>query len=445
MRLRFALLPFLMACVSDEAVDPSDASVSEAEVSGSVLEAACATTDNPLRFDCTLATESDAAVTWTVFEGSDIVRSFETQGSDHAQTLWGLPEDTELSWEARYDGGSASGTLTTGTADVGAFSISTFGVGLATDAVMVPLQCDDATGLVAFDGAGRVVWYEVLGGGSVGGKGGLQGFDTTPDGFVAGVDGTEVVEVAPDGTILRTIDGLSDPLHHDVAADEEGRLYLLEAFESDGFVVDGILVFDGTEQVGQFALSDVVTMAGGAGDDRYWQDTFPGAVDWGHANSVELVGDGTALISLKAQNAVLSVVLDPDAADFGEVVWTLTGGDSQLTSDLSWSDGGGFSDQHHASVDDDGNVLLFDNGVSSSRGLVLDVGGDSVSEVASVDVGEHCPTQGSTYRLDDGGLLVTCASSGAVLAFDAAGTEVWSASVGCGTQAPLARAMPLAW
>lgn len=445
--LRFFLwMPALAGCVATEDAAPGqDASVSDAEVSGAVVDAACETTENPLRFDCSLTTEAPAEVAWTVYEGSTPVRTFTSEGTHHAQLLWGLPEATDLTWEASTSAGAASGGLSTGSADLGALSIATFGVGLATDAVMVPLQCDDATGLVAFDEAGRVTWYEVLGGGSVDARGGLQGFDRTPDGFVAGIDGAEVVEVAPDGTVLRTITGLSDPLHHDLAADEDGRLYLLEAFEEDGYVLDGVRVFEGEEEVASFALSTVVTPSGGAGEDRYWAQTFPGATDWSHTNSVELVGDGTALLSLKAQNALLMVVLDPDAGDFGEVVWTLTGADSQLASDFDWSDGGGFYGQHHASVDDEGQLLLFDNGASRSRGLVLGLGEDSVSEVHSVALGEHCPTQGAAYPLDDGGLLVTCATSGTVVAFDTAGTEVWSATVDCGTQAPLARGMPMTW
>ena len=436
-------LAVLGACSSSDTTEaPVEATASDADVTGSVLAADCATTANPLRFACTLSTAADTEVEWTVSEGDTVLQTYTTSGTEHEQTLWGLPESTALTWSATLDDGTATGNLSTGSADLGSFTVSATGT-LATDHVMVPLQCSDQTGLVMFDEAGRVTWYEALGAGSTDGRGGLQGFDRTPDGFVAGLDGTEVVEVAPDGTVLRELSGFDNPLHHDLAADDAGRLYLLEAFEVDGYVLDGIRVFDDTDEVAFFTLGDVVSPSGSAGNDRYWQDTFPGAVDWSHANSVELAGDGTALLSLKAQNALMSVVVDPDAADFGEVVWTLTGDSSDLASDFSWADGGGFTGQHHASYTSAGDVMLFDNGSSSSRGLVVELDGTSASEGASAAVGSYCPTQGAAYELDDGGLLVTCANSGEVLAFDPSGAQVWSASVSCGTQAPLARAMPV--
>ena len=440
------VLALIGGCASTDTPAETAAAVSDADVTGSVAEASCATTDHPLRFRCTLTTEAEADVVWQVREGEAVIATFTTHGTDHEQLLWGLPEATELTWSAATADGGASGSLTTGTADVGSLSITTAGSGLAADHVLVPLQCSDQTGLVMFDEAGRVTWYEPLGGGSVGGKGGLQGFDRTPDGFVAGVDGDTVVEVGPDGTVLRELTGFTNPLHHDLAADDDGRLYLLEAFEEDGYVLDAVRVFDGAEEVGLFTLADVVTPSGGAGDDRYWDQEFPGAVDWSHTNSVELVGDGTAVLSMKAQNALMAVVVDPDAADFGEVAWTLTGDDSQLASDFAWSDGGGFYGQHHASIDREGRLMVFDNrDGQSSRGVVIDLDADAgeAREVATATLDSYCPTQGATYELEDGGLLLTCANEGSVHAFAPSGEEVWSATVSCGTEAPLARAMPL--
>ena len=428
--------------------DPATpAAVGEVSFDGTVTTASCREVDHPLMARCTLTTESSSTVWWTLREAGDEVRTFTTEGTTHEQLLWGLAEGTAYTWEATTDGGSASGTLTAGTVDLGELAISAVGRAPALDSVLVPLQCTDTTGLVAFDGQGRITWYQVLGPGSSDMRGGINGFDVGPDGFVAVVEGEQIAEVAPDGTLLRDLVADTLPLHHDLAVDDDGRIYVLDADEVDGYILDGVEIFDGEASVARFDLADVLTPTGTTGGDMFWASEFPGAVDWAHTNSVELGPDGTALLSLKAQNAVMQVVLDPDAADFGAVDWVLTGDDSQLTSDLAWPDGGGFYGQHHVSWSREGELLLFDNGTGSSRGLVVevDLAAGEATELRSVAVGGSCPVQGSTYELPDGGLLTTCGNSGELQAFDASGQATWSATVSCGSRAPLARGLPLDW
>jgi len=428
--------------------DPTTpAAVGEVSFDGTVSTASCREVDHPLMARCTLTTESSSTVRWTLREAGDEVRTFTTEGTTHEQLLWGLAEGTAYTWEATTDGGSASGTLTAGTVDLGELAISAVGGAPALDGVLVPLQCTDTTGLVAFDGQGRITWYQVLGPGSSDMRGGINGFDVGPDGFVAVVEGERIVEVAPDGTLVRDIVADARPLHHDLAVDDDGRIYVLDATEVDGYILDGVEVFDGTSSVARFDLADVLTPTGSLGSDMFWANEFPGATDWAHTNSVELGPDGTALLSLKVQHAVMQVVLDPEAADFGAVDWVLTGDDSDLSSDLAWSDGGGFHGQHHVSWASDGSLLVFDNGTSGSRGLAvdLDLDGGVASELRSVELGDYCSIQGATYELAGGGLLTTCGTSGTIEAFDASGQATWSATVSCGSRAPLARGLPLDW
>lgn len=445
--LRCLPLLVLVACAPDadegSSTTATEGDVGAVTVEGSLADATC-TADGALRVRCALTTATAQDVTWTLRDGDTVLRGDTTSGTAHEHLFWHLAEGATYTWRAETDAGSASGSFTAGTEAVAGLTLAVSGSTDAFDSVLVPLQCSDTTGLVAFDPAGRITWLAELAEGSSDMRGGISGFDIGPSGFVAGLEGERVVEVAADGEVLRELVP-SEAQHHDLAVDDQGRIYVVDAREVDGYVVDGVEIFAGTTAVARFDLGDAIDPEGHTGDDRFWAQTFPGAVDYTHTNSVELGPDGTALLSLKAQHALMQVVLDPDASDFGAVDWLLTGDASELASDLAWTDGGGFHGQHHASWGDDGELLLFDNGTQVSRGLALAVDpvAGTVHEVRSVDVGASCPVQGATYPLADGGLLTTCAGTGEIIAFDATGEATWTASVSCGSQAPLARAMPV--
>jgi hypothetical protein len=453
---RIVLLALALAACSDgRGDDPttsstsSPASLGEVTATGGLSDASCEATDHPLAVRCELTSASSDTVTWTVREagdGGDVQRTLVTDGTVHQVLLWGLAAQTDYVVEAVGSDGQASGALTAGSHGLEGLSIVTTGATDAFDSVLVPLQCDDTSGLVSFDAEGRVTWFAHLAPGSTDMRGGISGFAVSPDGFVAGLQGDGVVEVGVDGSELRFVQP-SEVQHHDLTVDEQGRIYVVDARQVDGYVLDGVEIFSGTESVARFDLADVITPSGTTGGDMFWANTFPGAIDYTHTNSVELGPDGTGLLSLKAQNTVMQVVLDPDAADFGSVDWVLAGDDSDLSATVAFTDGGGFTGQHHASWSSDGTVLLFDNGASTSRGLELFVDPDAgtATELRSVGVGERCPVQGATYELPDGGLLTTCANSGEIVAHDASGSERWSATVSCGSQAPLARGIPLQW
>jgi hypothetical protein len=202
----------------------------------------------------------------------------------------------------------------------------------------------------------------------------------------------------------------------------------------------------------EWDLADHVTPSGSGAADPFWSQDFPGASDWSHGNSIELGPDGTALLSLRWLDAVLEVVVDPDAADFGAVDWTLTGAASELTSDLAWTDGGGFDGQHHASWTPEGRIALFDNGTAVSRALVVEVDLDegTAAEHDAWSMDQQCRVQGAAYPLAGGGMVATCADASEVRAFEAGGgPATWTLSASCagGGAGPSAvtRALPIAW
>ncbi|MBX2798386.1 MAG: aryl-sulfate sulfotransferase [Myxococcales bacterium] len=410
---------------------------------GAEATGGCETTDHPLRFQCAVDVADDADVTWEVTEDDTLVRQLDGVGPD--QLLWGLAPERTYTWTATSEGQSFTGSMTTGDLSGGLTSlqISTSGEAPDVDALLFPASCSGFSGLVMVDGAGDVVWFEDLGGD-------VTGFDWSDRGAVAALDKERVVEVAPDGTVLREASGFDRPLHHDVATDGD-RIWLLNAEEHDGYVVDGFYVIDAGGAVeASWDLADWVTPSGGGGSDRFWASTFPGAVDWSHGNSIEVGPDGTGLLSLRWQDAVIEVVIDPDEPDFGELVWSLTGTQaSSWSSDFAWTDGGGFDGQHHASWTPAGELSVFDNGASTSRAVIVALGDGTATEVAAYPMDAHCNVQGAAYVTDDATMFATCPTAGTTLAFQGNDSQAsWTLSVTCpggggGPDSMLSRAMPI--
>ncbi|MCB9699765.1 MAG: aryl-sulfate sulfotransferase [Alphaproteobacteria bacterium] len=431
--------------------------VGDATSSGTVTSAACATTDNALRFSCWLALDEADEVTWSVYEGDALVRTWVTQtSSTPVGELWGLAPETTYRWEAVAAGGSASGEVTTGSlpSDFDGMSLGTSGDAPGADAFLTNLSCGGFTGLVMVDAAGRVVWYQdVDSDGGTGSLAGVTGFDRDADGtLLTAVDGERLVQWSPMGDVLAEATGFDHPLHHDVAI-EDGRVWALFAEEMDGRVIDGFVVVDGSTQVASWSLADQVTVSGTTNSqDGFWGQVFPGASDWAHANSIE-VRDGVALVSFRWLDAVMGIPVDPEDGDFGEPLFTLVGqSGGALAGDVVFADGGGFDGQHHASWSSDGHLALFDNGTSNSRGLHVDVDLDAgtATEAASFGMGRTCQIQGSVYDLPGGDVLVTCADAGEASAWPAdGGSSSWSMSLTCGGSrsggSTTTRVMPITW
>lgn len=444
------LAALLLACSTD-----SGSTASVATTTGSVTDAACATQANALRFDCTVTLADAGALSWTVRDGDEAVRTFTTdEDTDHAAALWGLAPERTYSWEAVADEGTASGTVTTGALPdaLASADLQVSGDAPAVDALLIPASCDGFTGLAMVAPSGELVWYEELESTGAGGPlSGVTGFDWSAGGTaVVSVDGSRLLELDPSGAVLRETSGFARPLHHDVSVVGD-RLLALNAAEHDGAVVDGFYVVgpDGSIEA-EWDLADHADVAAGTTSDAFWRDTFPGASDWSHGNSISAYDDGTALLSFRWLDAVVEVVADPDAPDFGAIDWVLTGTDGgSLQGDFTWIDGGGFVGQHHASWTPDGRLSLFDNGTTSSRALVLDVDLDAgtAAESEAHGLGQSCQIQGATYALDDGSVIATCADAGEVVAFAPGGGETWSMRWSCGgtRQAGMSRALPVHW
>jgi hypothetical protein len=439
---------WLLACTPpDGTADGTPTSDPSGTASGD-FDASCAATDNALRVACTAALVEPAETTWTVTEPDGTVVGAWSVGDSAtpALTLWGLPPDADLTLTVTTpDGSEAVGALGTDPLPSGLADLSVTVTGAPTDAegLLVTEQCGGTSWLVVLDGRGRVVWYEAV-------DGGVSGYRWTTDGTALWADGTSVTELAPDGTQRLHVTS-TDPLHHDLTRGGD-RVYALYAAEHDGYVIDGLHVYEGGALVADWWLADHVDVHGGGGSEGFWQREFPGATDWSHANSVWSDGE-RALVSLRWQDAVVSFDADPGSPGFGALDWILTGtDDEELPGDFAWPDGGGFDGQHHATLVD-GGVTVFDNGPGAavSRGLevALDVDAGEAREVRAWSMGTHCEIQGGVERVGDE-VLVTCAPTKTVRAFgldDA--TAHFSLATSCASagQAPpgggWSRAMPV--
>jgi hypothetical protein len=421
---------------------------------GGALDAACAETDNALRVACTLDLDTAAEAVWTVKDGDTVVRTFTTpEGTHHALTLWGLHAETDYTWQVTAGGETGHGRFTTSIlpSSLAGFTTSITGDATDLDAMLIAQMCGTTSLLMMVDPAGEVVWYEPAAD-DVGSMVAFSGYSWTDEGTILlSTSRTDIRELAPSGDVLLRVDDLPLPVHHDLHRGGD-YVYSLNASDHEDKVVDGFYVIDRDGAVvGTWDLADYTTLTGATeSGPSYWQNTFPGAEDWSHGNSIWSDGH-TVVMSLRWQDAAIGIVGDPEDPAFGDILWRLTGTtNSVFTSDFSWTDGGKFDGQHHITPVD-GGLTLFDNeaGTTSSRAVILDVHDDdhTVSTRQAWSLGRHCDVQGAAYTLDGGEMLATCATAGYVAEFvpDQA-DAIWTMTASCGgpTGAPtMARAIPV--
>ncbi|MFH1464802.1 MAG: aryl-sulfate sulfotransferase [Pseudomonadota bacterium] len=429
----------------------------------------------------------------------------------HQFTLVNLAQGTTFTWQvlAWTPRGRARGTVGTFTtsdlADLDgdgvddadfAFTVTPTATGTSElDQLLINYGCGVGTDhLVILDAAGRVVWYQDL----------RHDSSSTPVVTALGwadrhpmaiVDDEWLLEYSLEGELLRQScfcdasglcpDGsapatscLPTYVHHEIVR-QHGLTWVLAAealtpetdvYDCDGDgdttdtytrIVDGVLGLDDDFLVQQEwwldeAFPDPTCPYYEDHGRGYWTRHLTGS-DWSHANSIWLDDDGRWTLSLRHLDSVIQVQAeegDPDYA-VGELLWVLDGtglgGDFTLRSSIGASPLD-FSMQHHAWWTDDGTMRLYDNQVPGTNARVLDLALDPASGdadiVASWDLGDSCPAQGSAYALETGGhLLALCPEGLFVSEYDPASTsEVLRLDLACdGTPrgGPVYRAIPV--
>lgn len=427
------LLSALVACTPDEpggngpglAPDPQPAPMCQVQP------------DNALRIDCSYVLDEDAPLLVQVRkDGLEIDRATsDTPARTHAFTFWNLDPETTYTLRAvpggRTDRAWEESVTTDPLPEVVDLAIERSGAP-TVEHVLFPFQCGGPGHLVLVRASdGQVVWYQDITGGTQLGKNirvdGFE-FDAASGTVLALLGHLGVREFTFEGEVTFEAGKVLDPplglpTHHD-AHRLGDRRYVLNAdahIEADGaYVMDGVYVLapDGSVEA-EWSMRDHVTPSGGGPGGGYWQAEYPDAVDYTHTNNLYVDPSGDWLLSSRATNTTLKVRGDPDAADFGEIVWALNtwlgvpfASDFEVISSNGVTDQLILSDQHHTTFDDDGLLMMFDNGRPNdhSRGVALAL--DEANGVADIvdawPLDQHCPIQGSIFRLPNQHVLLTC-------------------------------------
>lgn len=179
---------------------------------------------------------------------------------------------------------------------------------------------------------------------------------------------------------------------------------------ADGRVLDTVIaettpdgetvwLWDGAEHMDLADVTEPVAEA---------QYTGGGIADHTHPNSLYVFDDGDVLVSIRHYDCILRI-----DRPSGDIVWTLGGPNcAQNDFEIIGDPHDGFSHQHDATVLDNGNILLFDNGnlrddpVSRVVEYAIDEEAMTAELVWSYDDGRYTPIMGSAQRLDNGNTLI---------------------------------------
>jgi hypothetical protein len=487
--MRAVAVVLAMACHGEGAPDPAsegdadtdadsdtDADTdADTDLPPSNFPASCTlAADNALRATCTASFGAPETLVITLALGDEapVVFTAAAAASDPVLPVWGLLSDSRWQWTAtsRED----PSRFATGWLDTGGLPLTLEQVAIAVDeggdhgpeSVLLNYGCNGfQEALIAIDRAGRVRWYQEPTALPVYPTPiSYRSFNVGPEGgVVALAERSAFVRWSLDGRVEQLFAQLTDfdqPVHHE-ATRKNGLDYFLFAEETlvDGepYVTDGFYVFDDAgAKVAEWHMNEhVVPGPGGSSGGSYWTGPFPSALDWSHSNSLAVDDDGTVTISLRFQNALMRVVGDPAAADFGRVVWTVVGDpESALTSTVPYlSSAGiadlGFSDQHDVQASGPGELTLWDNGTdpsAGSRAIRFVATDEALDLVEEWPAGTFCPGQGSATLLPSGNVLVDCAPADTIAEITPAGATVWSATMTCAfglMLRPLYRALPI--
>lgn len=428
---------------------------------GRMVLSCASSPENALRATCNVEVEPAGSVVLTQscpgLPPRDTTSGF---SSTHDVELIVLPPTSECEIVAvASDGRSARTTVTTGPVPEGVATELVAPAVLDADWVLFDSPCCDAAAVILYKD-GTPVWYQSLA--------------ETPGATVEALTFTDqqtvlvlltdldaglndVVEYTLYGQeIGRLVGGVhfGDNLHHDVVRWNEWTYVVFREIVmkgGEGWKLDGFQAFDaGGGLVGEWHFAD-------------WFEPVsfqpaPGDIfdDYTHTNSIFVHESGDVVLSLRHLSAVIRVAGDFGAADFGQVRWTLAGNpdDTDLPSDFTlvaeegpWAS---FVEQHHAVLEEDGRLRVFDNReAEDENSRVLQIVLDEAAGVATIerawDLARHCRYQGGAYAVGDG-MLATCAVQEAAVGFDAGGAIVADMDLecACGFSGHVPRFIPIA-
>lgn len=122
--------------------------------------------------------------------------------------------------------------------------------------------------------------------------------------------------------------------------------------------------------------------------------------NWGHTNSLDVFDNGDLLISVRNLHKVVRV-----SYPAGDVIAT-------------WGQPGELSFQHHATIQPDGNILVYDNGVDVQQTSIVEFS-PTGAIVADRPLDFYAIAMGSVEHLANGNWLVTDPMAGRIIEYTA--------------------------
>jgi len=244
--------------------------------------------------------------------------------------------------------------------------------------------------------------------------------------------GNEILELSLSGdTIFHLKKGEKDfkkTIHHEIllnakhqyvtlCADEKVvDLRTVGGKEADSVKGDGILVLDKSgKKIWSWSVFDAL-------DPLKEKNILKEAKDWMHANSLFIDADGNYIISFYNNGQIWKV-----NAINKKVMWKFgKGGDFVIPP-------GAMFDQGHAvHINNQGDLMLFDNGTSKKRSQILAFNLNEASRQASLKL--HTPLQegnftdrmGSAYLINDNTILTCISKQNQVMLINKSGDILWS-------------------
>ena len=141
-----------------------------------------------------------------------------------------------------------------------------------------------------------------------------------------------------------------------------------------------------------------------------------------HANSLNYDKDGNYLISFYNNGQIWKI-----DAHTGKVIWKFgKGGDVAMPAECN------FTQAHAAHINQQGNLMFFDNGVEKNQSGVFAMKLDQANKTSKIDMHIQLPKQvfngrmGSAYMINDTSVLVCCSKRHIMVLADRKGVLLWT-------------------
>ena len=244
--------------------------------------------------------------------------------------------------------------------------------------------------------------------------------------------GHEILEINLHGdTILHLKKGQNDfkqSIHHEIIRNDKGQLVTIIVDQrimdlssvgggkKDTVSGDGILVMDNTgKKLWSWSVFDVI-------DPLKDKSLLKTRKDWMHANSLNFDKDGNYIISFYNKGQIWKV-----DAHTGKVIWKLgKGGTINKPAECD------FTQAHAVHINQQGNLMFFDNGVEKQQSGVFALKMDEKNQSAQIDMHIKLPKEvfngrmGSAYMINDTSVLVCCSKRHVVVLTNRKGALLWT-------------------